>query len=69
MATIIGPQQSDFWESHPMEAFRRVPPHLGCWMSRNHFNIILQVLSFTDLDPSTMWISFGGMTNVEGMGV
>ena len=51
MATIIGPWQSDFWASHPIEAFHGAPLHLGCWMSRNHFDTILQVLSFTDLDP------------------
>ena len=50
-ATIIGPQQSDFWASHPIEAFHGAPLCLGCWISRNHFDVILQVLSFTDLDP------------------
>ena len=25
MATIIGPQQSDFWASHPIEAFHGAP--------------------------------------------
>ena len=39
-------------------------------MSRNHFDAILQVLSFTDLDPPQLCGQvLGGMTNVEGMGV
>ena len=32
MATIIGPQQSDFWASHPIEAFHGAPLCLECWM-------------------------------------
>ena len=28
MATIIGLQKSDFWASHPIEAFHGAPLHL-----------------------------------------
>ena len=47
MATITGPDHSDFWSLGEVDCSVGAPMHLGHLMSRKQFEVILKALSYT----------------------
>ena len=52
MATINGPDQSDFWSMTEVDCFVGAPLRLGGFMSKKQFDMILKVLAKSLIDVS-----------------
>ena len=55
MATIQGPQRSEFWSIAPVSLFDGAPFRLNNFMSRSRFDAILFCLKFTSSPPPTTY--------------
>jgi len=51
MATTNADNRRDFWSQKPVNMYSSAPFHLHDIMSRNRFEQILSVLTFTDMEP------------------
>ena len=51
MATINGPDWSDFWSMTEVDCFVGAPLRLGGFMSRKRFDMILKALAITSRSP------------------
>ena len=51
MATINGPDRSDFWSMTEVDCFVGAPLRLGAFMSRKRFDMILKALAITSRSP------------------
>ena len=51
MATINGPDRSDFWSVTEVDCFVGAPLRLGAFMSRKRFDMILKALAITSRSP------------------
>ena len=51
MATINGPDRSDFWSMTEVDCFVGAPLRLGGFMSRKRFDMILKALAITSRSP------------------
>ena len=58
MATITGPDRSDFWSLGEVDCFVGAPMLLGHLMSRKRFEAILKALSYTSRQRPAFWDRF-----------
>ena len=58
MATITGPDHSDFGSLGEVDCFVGAPMHLGHLMSRKCFEAILKALSYTSRHCPASWDRF-----------
>ena len=65
MATITGPDRSDFWSLGEVDCFVGAPMRLGHLMSRKRFEASLKTLSYTSHQhPAFLGSLLGSLSNV-----